>query len=91
MTQDRKAYLFKRLQLFAMDGTTLRTHDTVENRDHFGAQSYASDTVASYPQVRGVTLTSLPRIWCTAPRSGHIRPTKCCMRSSFSRLFRINR
>lgn len=58
--QDRRAYLFKGLQLFAMDGTTLRTHDTAENRDHFGAQLYASGTVASYPQVRGVTVTALP-------------------------------
>lgn len=58
--QDRQAYLFKGLQLFAMDGTTLRTHDTAENREHFGAQTYAGDTVASYPQVRGVTLTCLP-------------------------------
>jgi hypothetical protein len=38
VAQDKKAYLFKGLQLFAMDGTTLRTHDTVESRDHFGAQ-----------------------------------------------------
>jgi hypothetical protein len=59
VAQDKRAYLFKGLQLFAMDGTTLRTHDTVENRDHFGAQGYASGTVASYPQVRGVTLTAL--------------------------------
>jgi hypothetical protein len=58
--QDRQAYLFKGLQLFAMDGTTLRTHDTTENRQHFGAQNYAGETVASYPQVRGVTLTALP-------------------------------
>lgn len=58
--QDRQAYLFKDLQLFAMDGTTLRTHDTPENRAHFGAQNYVGDTVASYPQVRGVTLTALP-------------------------------
>jgi hypothetical protein len=58
--QDLRAYLFKGLQLFAMDGTTLRTHDTTENRDHFGAQSYVGETVASYPQVRGVTLTALP-------------------------------
>lgn len=43
-----------------MDGTILRTHDTAENRAHFGAQNYAGDTVASYPQVRGVTLTALP-------------------------------
>ncbi len=58
--QDRRTYLFKGLQLFAMDGTTLRTHDTVDHREHFGAQLYASGTVASYPQVRGVTLTALP-------------------------------
>lgn len=58
--QDRQAYLFKGLQLFAMDGTTLRTHDTPGNREHFGAQNYVGDTVASYPQVRGVTLTMLP-------------------------------
>lgn len=58
--QDRRAYVFKGLQLFAMDGTTLRTHDTAENRTHFGAQHYAGETVASYPQVRGVTLTALP-------------------------------
>jgi len=58
--QDRRAYAFKGLQLFAMDGTTLRTQDTADNRAHFGAQHYAGETVASYPQVRGVTLTALP-------------------------------
>lgn len=60
VAQDRRTYLFKGLQLFAMDGTTLRTHDTEKNREHFGAQGYAGGTVASYPQVRGVTLTALP-------------------------------
>lgn len=59
-TQDRRSYLFKGLQLFAMDGTTLRTHDTAENREHFGAQLYPSGAISSYPQVRGVTLTALP-------------------------------
>jgi hypothetical protein len=59
-TQDRRAYIFKGLQLFAMDGTTLRTHDNAELRTHFGAQLYSSGAIASYPQVRGVTLTSLP-------------------------------
>lgn len=58
--QDRRAYIFKGLQLFAMDGTTLRTHDNAEHRAHFGAQQYSSGAIASYPQVRGVTLTSLP-------------------------------
>ena len=38
---------------------TLRTHDTAENREHFGAQLYSSGAIASYPQVRGVTLTAL--------------------------------
>lgn len=58
--QDRRVYIFKGLQLFAMDGTTLRTHDNAEQRAHFGAQCYSSGAVASYPQVRGVTLTALP-------------------------------
>ncbi|RQR66018.1 DDE transposase, partial [Burkholderia sp. Bp9126] len=58
--QDRKQYLFKGLSLFAMDGTTLRTADTPEHRAHFGAQVYAGNTIASYPQVRGVTLTAVP-------------------------------
>jgi hypothetical protein len=58
--QDRKQYLFKGLSLFAMDGTTLKASDTPEHREHFGAQAYAGNTVASYPQVRGVTLTAVP-------------------------------
>lgn len=57
--QDHHAYAFKELQLLAMDGTTLRTHDLPDLRDHFGAQGYAK-VVASYPQVRGVTLAVLP-------------------------------
>lgn len=57
--QDRRAYVFKGLSLFAMDGTTLRTHDNAETREHFGAQHYSSGAIASYPQVRGVTLTAL--------------------------------
>lgn len=58
--QDSKQYKFKGLNLFAMDGTTLKTPDTPEQRDHFGAQTYSSKTVSSYPQVRGVTLTAVP-------------------------------
>lgn len=58
--QDSKRYLFKGLKLLAMDGTTLRTQDSPALRDHFGAQAYAKGTVSSYPQMRGVTLTSLP-------------------------------
>lgn len=53
-------YRFRGLNLLAVDGTTLRTPDSPENRAHFGAQKYKKNTVASYPQVRGVTVTSVP-------------------------------
>jgi hypothetical protein len=43
-----------------MDGTILRTRDTPDNRQHFGAQLYPSGAIASYPQARGVTLTVVP-------------------------------
>lgn len=59
-SQDKEAYSFNGLVLLAMDGTTLRTADSVANRAHFGAQAYARGTIASYPQVRGVTLTHIP-------------------------------
>jgi hypothetical protein len=59
-SQDKEAYLFNGLVLLAMDGTTLRTPDSAANRAHFGAQAYAKGTVASYPQVRGATLTHVP-------------------------------
>lgn len=59
-SQDKEAYLFNGLVLLAIDGTTLRTPDSAANRAHFGAQAYAKGTVASYPQVRGATLTHVP-------------------------------
>ncbi|WP_250477644.1 IS4 family transposase [Caballeronia sp. INML1] len=59
-TQDVGHHGFKGLSLWAMDGTTLRIADSPANREHFGAQGYASGKVASYPQVRAVTLTSIP-------------------------------
>jgi hypothetical protein len=58
--QDRKQYLFKGLSLFAIVGITLKTSDTPALREHFGEQTYGSDRIASYPQVRGVTLTAVP-------------------------------
>ncbi|KAE8753340.1 IS4 family transposase [Paraburkholderia madseniana] len=58
--QDAAHHAFKGLSLWAMDGTTLRTPDSPANREHFGAQGYASGRVASYPQVRAVTLTAIP-------------------------------
>ena len=59
-TQDASRHAFKGLSLWAIDGTTLRTADSPVNREHFGAQGYASGKVASYPQVRAVTLTAIP-------------------------------
>lgn len=56
IAHDQAQYLFKGLHLLAMDGTTLRLGDSVANREHFGAQNYPNDKVASYPQTRAVTL-----------------------------------
>ncbi|VWB88179.1 hypothetical protein BLA24064_04179 [Burkholderia latens] len=58
--QDAARHAFNGLSLWAIDGITLRTPDSPANREHFGAQGYASGKVASYPQVRAATLTSLP-------------------------------
>jgi hypothetical protein len=56
IAQDQHHFLFHGLSLLAMDGTTLRLADSPANRAHFGAQNYANNKVASYPQARGVTL-----------------------------------
>ncbi|AXS79466.1 IS4 family transposase [Dechloromonas sp. HYN0024] len=58
--QDAERHAWKGLSLWAMDGTTFRVPDSAENRAHFGAQSYASGKVASYPQVRAVSITAIP-------------------------------
>jgi hypothetical protein len=50
---------WKGFSLWVMDGTTLHAADSHENRSTFGAQSYASGAVASYPQVRGVCLMTM--------------------------------
>ena len=47
------------LARYAVDGSTLRTSHCAENRQHFGAQAYVDGVVASYPQMRLVTLTAL--------------------------------
>ncbi len=56
IVHDEAHYLFKGLHLLAMDGTTLRLADSAANREHFGAQNYPNEKVASYPQTRAVTL-----------------------------------
>ena len=57
-TRHQLGQSWRGLARYAIDGTTLRTSDTPENRQHFGAQSYAN-VVSSYPQIRVVTLTAL--------------------------------
>ncbi len=59
ISQDQDRFLFHGLNLLAMDGTTLRLADSAANREHFGAQNYPNEKVASYPQARGVTLVML--------------------------------
>ncbi|WP_348944382.1 IS4 family transposase [Chitinibacter sp. FCG-7] len=58
-TRHQRGQSWRGLARYAIDGTTLRTSDTPENRQHFGAQAYASEVVSSYPQLRMVTLTAL--------------------------------
>lgn len=58
--QDAERHAWKGLSLWAMDGTTFRAPDSAENRAHFGAQSYASGKLASYPQIRAVSVTAVP-------------------------------
>jgi len=57
--QHRHGRTWRGLARYAIDGSTLRTSDSPENRQHFGAQAYASGVVASYPQLRLLTLTAL--------------------------------
>lgn len=58
-TRHQRGQSWRGLARYAIDGTTLRTSDSPENRQHFGAQAYASQVVSSYPQLRMVTLTAL--------------------------------
>lgn len=57
--QDAQRYQFEGLQLFAVDGTTLKLSDSPANRDHFGAPAFANGAQASYPHARMVTLCAL--------------------------------
>jgi hypothetical protein len=59
-SEESSNHLFHGLSLLAMDGTTLRLSDSAAIREHFGAQNYPNNKVASYPQTRGVTLTAVP-------------------------------
>jgi len=57
--QHQAGHAWRGLARYAVDGSTLRTQDSEENRRHFGAQAYVDGVVASYPQMRLVTLTAL--------------------------------
>ena len=57
--QTEVGHKWRGLARYAIDGSTLKTSDTAENRQHFGAQRYPSGVVASYPQMRLLTLTAL--------------------------------
>jgi hypothetical protein len=74
-----------------MDGTTLRTADSPANREHFGAQGYASGKVASYPQVRAVTLTAIPTHLVADINSVATTPTKWCTPKACCRRYRKTR
>lgn len=55
----QRGHSWRGLACYAVDGSTLKTADTPDNREHFGAQVYSSGAVSSYPQLRLLTLTSL--------------------------------
>lgn len=57
--QDAKRSDFHGLQLFAMDGTTLKLADSPENRAHFDSPHFAKGALASYPHARMVTVSAL--------------------------------
>jgi hypothetical protein len=57
--QDARRSDFHGLQLFAMDGTTLKLADSPENRTHFDSPHFAKGGLASYPHARMVTLSAL--------------------------------
>ncbi|WP_255576083.1 transposase domain-containing protein [Comamonas sp. Y33R10-2] len=55
----QQGHSWRGLACYAIDGSTLRTPDTQNNRAHFGCQEYSSGVLSSYPQLRLLTLTSL--------------------------------
>jgi hypothetical protein len=77
--QDSANHLFLGLNLFAVDGTTLRLADSAANREHFGGQSYAQGKQASYPQTRGVTLTTVPTHLVLDARFGPYKTHETCL------------
>jgi hypothetical protein len=54
-----QAHLWRGLQLYGMDGSTVRVPDTPENRDAFGGQRARNGSVSGYPMVRIAVLMVL--------------------------------
>jgi hypothetical protein len=54
-----EAHRWRGLQLFAIDGTTLRVQDTAENREYFGLVSTHSQLQSAYPVVQLVALMAV--------------------------------
>ena len=57
--QSADRHRYRGLALYGVDGTTVRTLDSADNRTHFGGQSGGDRGVSGYPQVRIVTLMAL--------------------------------
>lgn len=76
--QDQEQFLFHGMNLLAVDGVTFRLADSAANRDHFGAQNYANNKVASYPQTRGVTLMMVATQLIRDARFGPYKTSEVC-------------
>jgi len=61
---------YRGLALYGVDGTTVRTLDSAENRAHFGGQSGGDRGASGYPQARLVTLMALRSHLLAAARFG---------------------
>jgi Insertion element 4 transposase N-terminal/Transposase DDE domain len=57
--QSADRYRYRGLALYGVDGTTVRTLDSADNRAHFGGQSSGDRGDSGYPQARVVTLMAL--------------------------------
>lgn len=68
--QDADRYNFNGLRLLAVDGTSLKVAESIDNRAHFGSPRFANDAVASYPHARMVTLCVLDTQLMLAARFG---------------------
>jgi hypothetical protein len=70
------AHRWRGLQLFAMDGTTLRIQDTAENRDYFGLVSSHGQSQSAFPVVQVVTLMAVRSHVLLAARFGPNRTSE---------------